>query len=150
MTNPLTSQWPRQTTWHNLHNARVGLKQHIHAPLRSTAGCQWNIKGASRWCSGEVHSFWVGGPRWAWLIPGFEPSHHCFSHSEAGVRGDVEEDGKGRYIGPDFHSKYRSIASRCEHSEALLPKRNQLQVAKNRKTEAKNKQTNEKHSLPVP
>src|SRR3712207_9256515 len=39
----------------------------------------------------------------------------------------------------DFHSKYRSIASRCEHSDALLPKQNQLQVAKNRKTEAKHK-----------
>src|SRR3712207_7171087 len=39
----------------------------------------------------------------------------------------------------DFHSKYRSIASRCEHSDALLPKQNQLQVAKNTKTEAKHK-----------
>src|SRR3712207_7090434 len=65
MTNPLTSQWPRQTTWPHLHSARVGLKQHIQAPLHSTAGCQWSMKGAGRWCSGEVRSFWVGGPGWA-------------------------------------------------------------------------------------
>src|SRR3712207_7555962 len=38
-------------------------------------------------------------------------------------------------------SKYRSIASSCEHSDALLPKQNQLQVAKNRKTEAKHERT---------
>ena len=149
MTNPLTSQWPRQTTWPPLHSGRVGLKQHIQAPLRSTAGCQWNMKGAGRWCTGEVRIFWVGGPGWAGWNPGGEPPHHCFSHSGAGVRGGLEADRKGRKIGPDFHSKYRSVASRCQHSDALLPNHNQLQVAKNRKTEAKNKQRNEKHSLPV-
>src|SRR3712207_7290221 len=31
----------------------------IQAPLHSTAGCQRNMKGAGRWCSGEVRSFWV-------------------------------------------------------------------------------------------
>src|SRR3712207_7400201 len=91
MTNPLTSQWPRQTTWPHLHSARVGLKQHIQAPLHSTAGCQRNMKGAGRWCSGEVRSFWVGGPGWAGWNPGGEPPHHCFSHSGAGVRGRSEE-----------------------------------------------------------
>ncbi|PPV24016.1 hypothetical protein AWN80_18665 [Clostridioides difficile] len=48
------------------------------------------MKGAGRWCSGEVRSFWVGGPGWAGWNPGGEPPHHCFSHSGAGVRGGVE------------------------------------------------------------
>ena len=80
---------------------------------------------------------------WAGCNAGVEPPHLCFRHSGAGVRGGVGADGKGRWIGPDFHSKYRSIASRREHSDALLPKDNQLQVTKKIKTEAKNKQTNE-------
>ena len=93
MTKPLTSQWPRQTTWHHLHSTRVGLKQHIQAPLGSTSGCPWNMKGAGRWCSGEVRSFWVGGPGWAGWNPGCQPPHLCFSHSKAGVRGGLDADG---------------------------------------------------------
>ena len=107
------------------------------------------VKRARRWCSGEVCSFCVDGAGWAGWVPVGEPPHRCFSHSGAGVRGRVEADGKGRYIGPDFHSKYRSIASRSEHSDAVLSIQKQLHVAKNRKMEAKNKQTDEKHSLPV-
>src|SRR3712207_7781821 len=82
MTNHLTSQWTRQTTWPHLHSARFRLKQHIQAPLHSTAGCQRNMKGAGRWCSGDVRSFWVGGPGWAGWIPGGEPPHHCFRSEE--------------------------------------------------------------------
>ena len=99
------------------------------------------MKGAGRWCSGEVRSFWVGGPGWAWWNPGGEPPHHCFSHSGAGVRWGVVGDGKGRQIGPELYRKYSVIAGRFEHSDALLAKHNQLQVAKNRKTDDKNKQT---------
>src|SRR3712207_8158281 len=73
MTNPLTSQWTRQTTWPHLHSARFRLKQHIQTPLHSTAGCQRNMKGAGRWCSGEVRIFWVVFPGWAGWNPGGEP-----------------------------------------------------------------------------
>src|SRR3712207_8373755 len=83
MTNPLTSHWPRQTTWAHLHSARVELKQHIQAPLHSTAGCQRNMKGAGRGCSGDIRSFCVGGLAWAGWNPAGEPPHHCFSHSGA-------------------------------------------------------------------
>src|SRR3712207_7576157 len=44
MTNPLTSQWPRQTTWPHLHSARVGLKQHIQAPLQDRKSTRLNSR----------------------------------------------------------------------------------------------------------
>src|SRR3712207_8439130 len=40
-----------------------------------------------------------------------------------------------------LHDALPIFASSCEHNDALLPKQNQLQVAKNRKTEAKHERT---------
>src|SRR3712207_3533202 len=96
MPTALTSHCPRQTTSAHLHSDRVALKQHITAPWHSTAGCERNTKGPGRGCTGDIHSFWVGGLGWAGWNPGGEPPHHCFSHSGAGVPGRVEADGKGR------------------------------------------------------